>query len=499
MGEGMLKLFNKRNMFDLSHERKLSCSMGKLVPIMVEEIVPGDTFKVNTEMLIRIAPMLAPVMHQINVFTHFFFVPFRLIWQNWETFITGGADGNQAPAPPTIYFSPSGVGTLADHMGMPTDTVANVIMSALPFRAYAMIYNEWYRDNNLQQKVPVSLADGDDITTHHLTLLTRNWEKDYFTSALPWPQRGNAVSVGVQGTAPLYLRDASSANVPLVGVSTDADTANIIADGGNTPAGPYPTFADLSTAAPISINILRQAFQIQKWMERSARGGARYVESLLAHFGVRSSDARLQRPEYLGGGKSPVVISEVLQTAYEPDSPLATMAGHGFSHHASHSFKKSFEEHGLVLGIMSILPRTAYQQGLPRMFSRKTRYDYYWPEFSHLGEQAVLGKELYMDGDFTTGESVADNTPFGYQGRYDEYRRRESSVHGEFRTTLDFWHMGRKFTSRPLLNEAFIQADPTKRINAVTTGDNCWIQLKNQVSALRPIPKVGEPGLIDHN
>jgi hypothetical protein len=251
--------------------------------------------------------------------------------------------------------------------------------------------------------------------------------------------------------------------------------------------------ADLSQAEMATINELRQAFQIQKWMERNARSGVRYVESILAHFGVRSSDMRLQRPEFLGGGRSPVVVSEVLQNSESSaNSPQGNMAGHGFSCNANHAFAKSFEEHGYIIGILSVMPRTAYQQGINRAWYRKTRYDYYWPEFANLGEQEVLNRELMLLND---GKNL---DVFGYQGRYDEYRRRESTVHGQFRSSLNFWHMGRVFEARPTLSSEFITADPTKRINAVTNEHNCLVQVYNSVKAVRPIPLTGEPGFLDH-
>lgn len=532
MSGSMLGLFNKRNVFDMSHERKFSCDMGNLVPIMCEEVVPGDTFKVKTELLLRISPLLAPVMHRVNVFTHYFFVPNRLIWDDWQTFITGGRDGTDSTTIPYVYTTPTAK-SLADYFGLPIGNLLAV--SVLPFRAYALIYNEWFRDQNLQTELVVSKDNAQDITTS-MILMNRNWEKDYFTSCLPWPQRGPAVTIGVGTTAPVAITGSASVSQTQrynpVGVlypggpegdfkvtdwdnPTGTSSGPIHATGGITNPDPYhgkpidaneaartlsgpisaTGTADLTSAGAVTINALRQAFQIQKWMERNARAGVRYVESILSHFGVRSSDARLQRPEFLGGGRSPVVISEVLQTSSsDVTSPQGNMAGHGYSALQSNQFTKSFEEHGFIIGLISILPRTAYQQGVSRMWSRGTRYDYYWPEFAHLGEQAVLQKEIHA-----TGLVSHDDGVFGYQGRYDEYRRRESTVHGDFKTSLDFWHMGRIFATDPILNGQFVTADPTKRINAVPTENNCWVQLVNNVEAIRPIPKVGEPGLIDHN
>lgn len=519
-----MRKFNARNLFDLSHENKLTCEMGKLVPILCEEILPGDTFRVSTDMVVRMAPMLAPIMHNVNVYTHFFFVPNRLIFDKWEDFITGGADGNDSTVAPYMT-TPSGgfaVSSLADYLGVPTG-VGNVKISALPFRAYAKIYNDYYRDENLQTEVALSTAAGADTTTS-TALLARCWQHDYFTSALPWTQRSTtgAVKLPLGSTAPVKgtgmnlgltngvtnvgmcsydrgdnmlqgltgcygqsvgsVRSGTSISGAGVGVTTDASKSGLV--------------ADLSTATAADVNDIRYAFQVQRFLEKMARTGARYTEVILSHFGVKSSDSRLQRAEYLGGGRSPIAISDVLQTSADDDqpTPLATMAGHGYSAQRSHQFKRFFEEHGWLIGIMSIMPRSTYQQGLSKKWTRDTRFSYYWPVFSHLGEQAIHNREIYLQG------TSADDGIFGYQPRYQEYRKRYSEVHGDFRSSLDFWHLGRVFTQLPVLNSDFVKCVPSTRIFAVTSGtDHMWVDLYHKIKALRPIPKYGDPGYVDHD
>lgn len=507
----------KRSVFDLSHERKLSMQMGDLVPILCEEVIPGDTFRNNTEVLVRLAPMLAPMMHRVDVYTHFFFVPNRLLWADWEKFITGGESGNEMPVPPYYFFtavdtSKVGAGTLCDHLGfataVSTPAQCSYKVSALPFRAYQTIYNEFYRDQNLEAKTTVGTNGGSVGAGTEMVLRKRAWEKDYFTSALPWTQRGGEVSIPLMGGdvnlksniwgtgAAQEMRFATTGNA--------AASANIQTDtygelGASTTSGqevlldPNGTL-EANFANVVTVNELRRVTKLQQWLERNARGGSRYIEQIFSHFGVRSSDARLQRPEYLGGGKSPIVISEVLQTSKsETNAPQGNLAGHGVSVQNSHRFEKYFEEHGFVIGILSILPKTTYMQGTRRFFFKNDKYDYFWPEFANLGEQPVLKGELYTQHYETT-----DRETFGYQSRYAEYKYVPSTVHGDFKSSLEFWHMARKFSSMPVLNSTFVQSDPTHRVFAVntTTVPKLYVQVLNNLQAVRPIPYYSDPSLI---
>lgn len=486
----------QKNVFDLSNENKLSCKMAQLVPIYVEEVIPGDIFKVKTELMLRMSPLLAPVMHRVNVFTHYFFVPNRLVWSNWENFITGGPDGTYAGVPPAIIFADAtkanfAKGTLADYLGIPSapGAVTTAInMNAMVFRAYQHIYNEYYRDQNLQTKLVIANGDaGDDAVSY--TLRTRCWEKDYLTSALPWAQRGAVVNLPITNTVTYKPPEVTAATAITAGQDVEAAQATNPSTLRFEAANPILEFDNINSISSIlTLNELRRVTKLQEWLERNARGGARYVEQILSHFGVKVPDYRLQRPEYLGGGKSPIVISEVLQTA-EGTGNVGRMAGHGISIGQSHGFKKEFLEHGYVIGIMSVLPRTAYNQGVPRHFSKTSKYDYFFPEFANLGEQEVYAKEAYC-----AYNDAAQNTEiFGYQERYAEYKYKNSEVHGDFKDTLSFWHMGRIFAAKPALNSAFVTSDPTTRIYAVPTGDTLWVQIYNDVQAVRPMPYYGTP------
>jgi hypothetical protein len=514
----------KKNVFDLSHDVKLSLDMGQLVPIYVEDVVPGDKFRVRTEVMLRFAPMLAPIMHRVNVFTHFFFVPYRLLWKDWEDFITGGRTGTVSPVFPRYSLSDSGVvnkGTLFDYLGFPAGQTLLVgySFSKMPFLAYQLIYDQYYRDQNLEQPfIENSLPGSSGISLVNISgmnggssvqsLRYRAWEKDYFTSALPWAQRGGEVNLPFSGEAPVDWKVSSTGSKlgELVGTTGVGGTANLdsVSIGAATTDIPGSTrvkaSVDFSEASSVTINDLRRSIKLQEWLEKNARGGARYIEQIFSHFGVKSSDARLQRVEFLGGGKTPVMISEVLQTSGSPtasgsaifDTPLASMAGHGISVGSTHEFTRFFEEHGLIMGIMSVMPKTAYQQGTPRMFTKFDKFDYYFPEFAHLGEQEIKNKELY-----TTNNQDYNEGTFGYTPRYAEYKYRESRVCGDFRDQLNYWHLGRIFSSTPNLNSTFVHPDSAtlNRIFAVQDDDtqHLWCQVYHNIKAVRPMPKFGTP------
>ncbi|AXH77410.1 MAG: major capsid protein [Microviridae sp.] len=492
----------KKNVFDLSHEKKLSCNAGELVPIYLQEIIPGDSFRVNSELMVKLAPMLAPVMHRMNVYTHYFFVPNRIIYDSWETFITGGADGKQVVGFPQLGLSDSRKGSfvpgsLTDYFGIPTINQSETVIdmhyfNALPFRAYQTIYNEYYRDQTLTPPVAVTKEEvvGSDEFYAITTLRKRSWEKDYFTSALPWAQRGGDVLLPMDSI--VNYRDAAL-GIPQ-GTTGNLGFLNGELSDIQAPANQYGLDNIESIEENVTINELRKAVRLQEWLEKNARAGARYIEQIFSHFGVKSSDARLQRPEYLGGGKSPVVISEQLSSFNNEEVPGATMYGHGVSYGGKNGFKKYFEEHGFVIGIMSIIPKTAYMQGIPKIFNKIDKFDYFWPEFANIGEQEITDDELYWDPFIASSEN---KKTFGYTPRYAEYRFQHSSVHGDFRDSLSYWHMARMFTSKPALNANFIEADPTQRIFAVTdpTIDKYYVQLYNNVRAIRPIPKFGTPTL----
>ena len=507
------------NTFDLSHDRKFSGKIGELMPISVMEVVPGDKFNIKATNMTRFAPLITPIMHKASVYCHFFFVPNRILWPNWENFISGGEDGLADPTFPTVDLTiPTqyGVQTLADYLGLPTgNQLTNV--SALPFAAYQKIYQDYYRDENLITKTDVSVSDGTQSNVDTIELASmkkRAWQHDYFTSALPWTQRGPEATIPLGTSAPIYyqndpsnptfVRDTATGN-PLTNVNFDG-VSSFQTGGSGAMYSLLPNqtnididnsadlHADLSLATASSINDLRRAFRLQEWLERNARGGARYIEIITAHFGVRSSDARLQRPEFLGGSSTPITISEVLQTsanASEP-TPQGNMAGHGVSVGSSNYVSYRAEEHGYIIGIMSVMPKTAYQQGVPKHWKKLDKFDYYWPSFANIGEQPIYNEELYHEN------TSRDQEVFGYTPRYAEYKYIPSTVHGTFRTSLNFWHMGRIFdaTDKPVLNQDFIECDATEvdRVFNVPEGsEHLYVYLHNEVKATRLMPYFGTP------
>lgn len=507
----------QRASHDLSHKRIFTMNMGDLVPIMVQDVIPGDSWQLKQECLMRMMPMLAPIYHNINVYIHYFFVPNRIIWDEWEDFITGGKNGTANPVFPRFY-QPSaidwsgsiklGIGSLADYLGFPSKQIPGSAISIpsthafsqLPFRAYHLIYNEYYRDQNLEDEVPISKLSGLSMMYHgndptwdnqFKFIRKRAWEKDYFTSALPWTQRGTQMILPISGDAPVVsVNQSTGAKTTQKLGDPYATTQRYLQMGGTGTITGDQLFADMSNINSATINELRQAFQIQKWMERSARSGSRYTEVLQSFFGVSPRDSRLQRPEFLGGGKMPLSISEVLQTSETNTTALGEFAGHGITYGSTARFRKFFTEHGIIIGIMSVLPRTAYCQGLPKLFRKFDKYDYFWKEFAHLGEQEIKNSEIYYD--LSAGNK--SNDTFGYTARYNEFRYIPDTIHGQMLSNLSYWHLGRMFDTLPVLNNNFIKADPSTRIFPVQDNSHKLIvQTYAQVRAIRPVPKYGDP------
>jgi len=508
-----------RSVFDLSYSKLLTCDMGQLIPIMCDEMVPGDKFTIANQVVIRLQPLVAPILHEINCYVHYFFVPYRLLWDDFEDFISGGVDGNDASVLPR--WDPTGhnnqAGSLWDYFGFPVDVIPDGAFPLdFPRRAYNKVWNEYYRDETLQTEVdPLDLAND--------SILLRSWSKDYFTSALPWQQRGTAPALPISGLssavfdeeitgfnqqASLWYKSPSADETLISGraaTTNDVTFSTASSQGAGNEGGDYvkanidadrlnDNVVDLTGLTTFNVSDLRLAFQIQKWMERNARAGVRYPEFLHAHFGVSPRDDRLQRSEYIGGSKSNVIVSEVLQTSETGSTPQGTLAGHGINVSQEFCGKYFAQEYGLVIGLMSIMPIPMYQQGINRQWLRRSKYDFFFPEFANLSEQAIEQAELYATD--TDSENL---TIFGYQGRYDEMRYKPNMVVGQMRDTFAYWHLGRVFGSAPALNEDFLKCIPDKRIFAAPSEPGFIVSFGNVIKAIRPMPISGEPGLIDHN
>ncbi|UPW41456.1 major capsid protein [Dipodfec virus UA23Rod_1363] len=600
----MANLFNsiplkapKLNSFNLSHDVKLTCEMGQLIPIMMEPVLPSDRFKVSSEHLVRFAPLQSPIMSDVDVYVHYFFVPNRLIWNKWETFITGSENGKKIddanlPISPRVIFSRNaatmiptsyggvGVGSfaflpklkpllqhcsLADYLGFQTYSNAELSdiatgvstglgyeLDELPFRAYQRVWFDYFRDENLSNAesfftnaIPGSIKMDGVIFDHPgtltinsqllvnqvsglMSLRQRAWRKDYFTSALPWAQKGDdvllpssssiafndnstaalsrinnsrdfvsvnafQVNTGSPVVASTTLRDNTGQNVTNLYSTSSADPSNLLSFNFShfgLKGSDLNSLISSGSASDSTIRELRRAFAAQAFLERRAVGGSRYNEQILAFFGVKTSDGRLQRAEFLGGSRQPVVVSQVLQTSESTaDSPLAEPAGTAVSAGGKFIFDRQFEEYGFIVGLLSVMPRANYMQGIPRKYLKKDVYDYYWPQFARIGEQEILNQELYSEWGSEYNDKV-----FGYSPRYSEYRFINSRVHGDFKDTLSYWHLGRDFDGIQALNEQFITCRPSSRIFAYEGQDfnHLWVDIHINCRALRPIPKYSE-------
>ena len=491
-----------RSTFDRSHGHKTTFDAGYLIPIFLDEALPGDTFSLRATMFARTATPIFPIMDNMFMDTQYFAVPVRLLWDNWRKMM--GEQDN--PGDSTDFTVPQmtapaggyGEQSLEDYMGLPTKVV--ITHSALFHRAIQLTFNEWYRDQNLQNSRVVNRGDGPDDPADY-KLERRGKRHDYFTSCLPWPQKGESVSIPL-GTQATVTHDAADGGTLGAYSTVNSEARNLVSSTSNLTAGTLTQntgvlYADLTTATATTINQLRQAFQIQKMLERDARGGTRLVEVIRAHFGVISPDYRMQRPEFLGGGSIAVNITPVPQTnSTDATSPQGNLAAYGTAT-GQNGFTKSFTEHCIIVGFVSIRADLNYQQGLDRMFSRQTRYDFYWPALSHIGEQAVLNKEIYAQGD------ANDDLVFGYQERHAEYRYKPSRITGRFRSTaaqpLDSWHLAQHYTGLPVLGEMFIQENPpVDRVIAVQDEPQFIFDSYFQMHCARPMPVYGVPGLIDH-
>lgn len=529
-----------RNMFDLSHEVKMSGKFAMLYPCLIQEAMPGDSLQNVMTALVRFAPMLAPVMHKMTVKTDAFFVPMRLIagQTSWENFITGGQNGTTEVVLP--YITPNGIkvaqgsgaqmmkGQLWDYFGLPViEGVEPVTMntehiSLLPFKAYTKIWNDWFRDPNFDTEIDMELDVVGDrsagpLTAEYLGIRERGWEREAFTGALPWAQRGATVLMPLAGTGRTVAHNVIDGDVLLQKTldQSAADPGNLegntfmattaLTDVNNNPISIVGQKVEVD-ASSVSINDFRTALAIQRWLENNARGGGRYNEQIRSHYGRNVPDYRLQRSEYLGGGRQVVQISQVLSTAEADDVPVGDMAGHGISVGKSNRWKYTCDEHGYVIMILSVVPAPAYvPQGIEKFWQRESRYDFAFPEFANLGEEEILSKQIFYD--FADSGDAANNALFGYNPRYWDYKFKQDRVAGDFRDDLLFWHLSRKFSARPQLDSQFVtmtdtpaEEEPLTRIFNVTGlpdagADYLWMQLFHKFTALRPLPYFGVPEL----
>jgi len=497
----------QRSSFDRSHGHKTTFNAGELVPIFHDEVLPGDTFNLKMSAFGRMATPIYPIMDNQYLDVHFFFVPIRQLWDNWRMFMGERVDPDDDPTsllvPQVNITAGASIGTFEDYIGIPTG-VAGLSYCSFYWRAYQHIWNEWYRDQNLQDSYAINRGDSDNTHTSGVSLKKRGKRHDYFTSCLPWPQKGDAVTLPLGEFANVSFQGPDNSDVGVYstiaggsrGLDSNGTSNTVILNTANTPT--HQLYADLSTATAATINELRQAFQVQKLLERDARSGTRYPELVETHFGVEFNDLTY-RPEFLGGGSTVINQNPVAQTsstdATTPQGNLSSFGTVGFN---DIGFTKSFNEHGIVMGIASVRTDLTYQQGLDRAFSRQTRYDYYWPSLAHLGEQAVLNKEIYADGN-----PVNDDGVFGYQERYGEYRYKKSLITGKMRSSaassLDAWHLSEEFGSLPALGDSFIQENPPmSRVLATPSEPHIILDTYFSMRCARPMPLFGIPGFIDH-